>query len=383
MFGGNDPHAPVYEKLSKEFADEKKIVIEDSSAVSDEAWKTKVMTSFQNGDEPDVLYYFTGAAAKPLIDENKVVPVAEIQNEVAKYGANINSAYSNPYCVTLKGMVEGMFVNTSLFTDDLATYLEKDSWTWDEFMDISTKLNAKEVTPVALGAIDIPHYWIEHAILAKNGPEAFKKIPTEAEFKEADGTKGKAADGWIDALKLFNVAAEANVFGTTKGDQNNESATQSFLDGKSAMYIDGSWFAGSIKDTTKATPSNVKMYPFPTFADKDGNHTVYTQSGFTSGFYITRKAWENPAKKQLAIDFVLKQTSAAAIKDYCVAAFGIPADESVKLDNLTALQQSMVDLLTRTKANTTLPLSDQSAAGSFADLVSASNYFLKADLNQI
>lgn len=38
-------------------------------------------------------------------------------------------------------IVEGIFVNTELFTGDLASYLDKDVWTWDDFHEIADEVH--------------------------------------------------------------------------------------------------------------------------------------------------------------------------------------------------------------------------------------------------
>ena len=383
MFGGTDPHAKVYEQLIKEFEKETGKKVGDSSQVSDEDWKTSVVSSFVSGDEADVLFFFTGANAKPFIENNKVVSIEEIRKEYPDYAKNIPDDRLDSHAVTLKGMVEGMFVNTELLTGDMSKYATMDKWSWDDFMAVCDGLTKAGKTPVALGAQEVPHYWIEHLVLGMNGPEAFKNIPSEADFNAATGEGNTAADKWIKALKMFNVLDQKGVFGANHGNSKNDAATTAFLGGNAGMYVDGSWFAGSVTNETKAKPDKVKMIPFPAIPEElGGMNKFYSQSGFTTGFYISRKAWENEEKRDLAVKFVEKMTSDAAIKAYCEAAGGIPASPTVKVDGLTPLGESMNGVIALTEA-TTLPLSDLSKANTFPTLVSASAAYLNGEVNLI
>ena len=94
MFGGTDPHAETYEALLAAFEKKHDITIfelpvggsrvdlcniNDNSATSDEIWKTSVLTAFYSGVEPDVLFYFTGEVAKPLVTNDYVVSIEEIR----------------------------------------------------------------------------------------------------------------------------------------------------------------------------------------------------------------------------------------------------------------------------------------------------------------
>lgn len=372
MFGGKDSHGTTYQNIISQFEkDNKGVKIEDNSASSDEIWKSSVLSSFYSGSQPDVLYFFNGATAKPLVDNGYVVSIADIQKEYPEYAKNISPSVLDPYCIPLSGFVEGIFVNKALFTGDLAPYLEKTNWSWTDFMTVCSKLKDNDITPVALGGENEPHYWIEHLILAMNGKEAYNSIPKAADF---DGTTAK---GWVDALKLFNTLADAGVFGATKGIQQADSAKTLFKTGKAAMYLDGSWFAGQLEnsDGTKADgvtiePKNIGLVPFPSISKSmGGQEKVYMQSGFTSGFYISKKAWDNEQKRDLVVDFVMKMTSTAAITEFCKAAGGAPADPSVDLSaTQTPLQQSITGLPNRTQ-DSTLPLSDAAKSGSFQNLV--------------
>lgn len=79
MFGGTDPHAETYEALLAAFEKKHDVTITDNSATSDEIWKTSVLTAFYSGVEPDVLFYFTGEVAKPLVTNDYVVSIEEIR----------------------------------------------------------------------------------------------------------------------------------------------------------------------------------------------------------------------------------------------------------------------------------------------------------------
>jgi len=373
MFGGTDPHAETYEDLLAKFEEEHKVKISDNSATSDEIWKTSVLSAFYSGIAPDVLFYFTGETAKPLVTNDYVVSIAEIREEYPDYAKNISDSVMDPYAVTLKGFVEGVFVNTELFTGDLASYLEKDVWTWDDYHDIAEKLIAKEIIPFAFGATDVPHYWIEHTVLSVVGPDAFTDIKTSIDEK---------LDDWVKALQLINYFADLDWFGPTKGNQEHAIAEALFKSGDAAMILDGSWFAGGFDETTTVKASKMKMMPFPAVpTSKSGRNEVYMQSGFTSGFYISRQAWDNPEKRDLAVKLVEYMTNTEAVKAFCLTG-GIPADPSVTIENQSQLQISMNSMPGRT-VSATLPLSDAAKATTFATLVAGANDYITGNEENI
>jgi raffinose/stachyose/melibiose transport system substrate-binding protein len=367
MFGGTDPHAETYESLLAAFEEEHKVKINDSSATSDEIWKNSVISAFYVGNDPDVLFYFTGATAKPLVDNKKVVSVTDIRKVYPDYAKNISASVLDPYAVPFKGFVEGVFVNTEFFTGDLAPYLEKDVWTWEDYHQICAKLIAKNVVPFALGANDVPHYWIEHLVLGTLGPEAFQDIEDSITNHQ---------DKWVEALMHLHDFAELGWFGPTKGNQLHAIADAAFKSGDAAMILDGSWLAGSFSEETEVKASKLKMMPFPAIPTSEGGkNTVYMQSGFTSGFYISKKAWDDPAKRDLCVKLVEKMTNTASIATFITKTGGIPADASVQISNQNNLHISMNSMSSRIQV-AVLPLSDVAKAGTFIELVQGANDYL-------
>lgn len=72
----------------------------------------------------------------------------------------------------------------------------------------------------------------------------------------------------------------------------SEDARTYFLNGEAAMYLDGSWFGVPADDTAQAkvTQKDIQLVPFPSYTDSQ-NQPGTVLSGFTSGWYISRKCW--------------------------------------------------------------------------------------------
>ncbi len=379
MFGGTDPNALVYEEIIEQFQIDHDVMINDTSATSNEIWKTSVVSSFYSGTEPDVLFFFTGATAAPFVENDMVVSIEEIRTEYPDYASNISDNVLDPYAIPIKGFVEGVFVNTELFTGELASYLDKDVWTWQDYHDIADELIARDIIPFAFGAEDVPHYWIEHLVLGFNGPDAFFNIPEPGSFTGTASTP--EGEKWVEALSMLNQLADEGWFGDTRGNQKNEIANELFKSGQAAMILDGSWFAGGIEGTS-VDPDETIMMPFPAIPESEGGMNKYfMQSGFTSGFYITRQAWEDEAKRELAIEFIKAQTNTEAIEAYAGLG-GIPSDPSAVVEDLNGISVSMNTMPGRTDT-ATLPLSDASVAGSFTELVKKSAAYLEGSMDEI
>ena len=88
------------------------------------------------------------------------------------------------------------------------------------------------------------------------------------------------------------------------------------------MQLEGSWYAKGIPDQV-----NTVVIPFPVLPDGKAEPGSMV-GGISSGFYITRKAWEDPEKRDAAVKFVMAHTEKEAVSIY----WGGNGQAAVKLD---------------------------------------------------
>ena len=91
-YGGDDGNRKNYENAVKAYEEATGNTILDASATSNEEWKAKVLTDFETGTEPDVLFFFTNADAEPFIQAGKVVDLAAIRAEYPDYASNMRDS---------------------------------------------------------------------------------------------------------------------------------------------------------------------------------------------------------------------------------------------------------------------------------------------------
>ena len=120
-FAGEDGNAQNFKNAVAAWEKETGNTVEDASATSDETFKTRVLTDFETGSEPDVLFFFNGADANNFIEAGKVVSIDEIRGEYPDYAANMNDDLitaslvdGKKYAVPVNGFWEAMFVNTEV-----------------------------------------------------------------------------------------------------------------------------------------------------------------------------------------------------------------------------------------------------------------------------
>lgn len=322
-FGGTDAFAPGYQEMIRVFCQNNpEIKIADESIVSSETWKAKIISDFAAGNEPDVLFFFTGADARQLIRKEKVVPLSTIRLQYPDYGGNIKpqvmeymTEYNgNIYALPVRGIWEGLFCNRDLFSS-YGMPLPKD---WQSLIEAIAGFAKEDITPIAISFTDVPHYLIEHLVLAAGGVQEHRFVPL------AGIGISQYPKSWITALEQFRVFTNLGAFAPEAWTSTNDMAQQMFLDKRAAMILNGSWFCGMVEDT-----ENTLVLPFPAMPDSKMQPGEIV-SGYSMGFYITQKAWTNSEKRDAAVKFVSDMTSDDAIVSFSQGA-GIPtADIDVK-----------------------------------------------------
>ncbi|MDF2843760.1 MAG: family 1 extracellular solute-binding protein [Herbinix sp.] len=323
MYGGTDPNAANYQAINEQFMkDYDYITIEDDSQSADQDWKTKIAADFAVGNEPDVIQYFTDANASDVLAADKFVTVDEIKAVYPEYaGDTLDSALaasSNPdgvsRAVPTTGYWEGLFVNKDLF-DQYQLELPTD---WDKLLKAIDVFKQNDIVPIAVSLNNVPHYWIEFLMLAAAGPDGYKSVPETA------------PEDWCKGLDLFKTLRDLGAFPVDTDTIDNDFAGEMFKNKQAAMQLDGSWYAGGIVDQ-----DNTVLVSFPTVPGGKAE-AGFIVGGISSGFYITKKAWEDPDKRDAAVKFVMAHTSSAAVQVYWNGN-GQAAAAVTAVDNMTPL----------------------------------------------
>lgn len=72
-FAGTESNVELYQETIKEWEKETGNKVEDSSGTADETFKARVISDFETGAEPDVMFYFNGNDSNPFVEAGKVV----------------------------------------------------------------------------------------------------------------------------------------------------------------------------------------------------------------------------------------------------------------------------------------------------------------------
>ena len=318
-FAGEDTNAQNYKDAVAAWEAETGNTVIDTSATSDETFKTRVVTDFETGSEPDVLFFFNGADSNSFIEADKVVSIDEIRSVYPDYASNMNDDLitaslvdNKKYAVPVNGYWEAMFVNTEVL-DAAGVSVPGAGYTMDQFKEDCAKIKDAGYTPIAAALGNIPHYWWEYAIFNNQSPETHLEIP--ADVSDANG------QAWVAGMNDIKELYELGCFPDNTLSATDDETFAMFTDGKAAFLIDGSWKVGGIVGACQSDPEDPstldadKLAHFDvTYVPGQGDRKATDLiGGLSSGYFITRQAWEDPEKQAAAVSFVEHMTSDSVV----------------------------------------------------------------------
>lgn len=314
-FAGEDGNAQNFKTAVDAWCKQTGNTVADTSATSDETFKTRVITDFETGSEPDVLFFFNGADANSFIEAGKVVSIDEIRKEYPDYATNMNDDLiadslvdGKKYAVPVNGYWEAMFVNTEVL-DAAGVSLPGAGYTWDQFKSDCQKIKDAGYAPIACALGNIPHYWWEFAIFNHTSPATHLNVP-----ESVDSDQGAA---WVAGMEDIKELYEAGFFPENTLSATDDETFAMFTEGKAAFLIDGSWKVGGIVNACQSDPEDPstldteKLAKFDvTYVPGQGERKATDLiGGLSMGYYITAKAWEDPARRDAAVSFISYMTS--------------------------------------------------------------------------
>ena len=342
-YGGDDGNRKNFENAVAAYEEATGNKVNDGSATSNEEWKAKVLTDFETGSEPDVLFFFTNADAEPFITANKVVSIDEIRAEYPDYAANMKdsmmatAADGKHYSVPSSGFWENMFVNKTVL-EACGVAMPGPDYTWDQFLADCQTILDNGYTPIACSLFEVPHYWFEFAVM-NNGTLANQlEVPTLNE----DGTlhDDAVAQKWVAALSDLKELYDLGYFPKNTLTASDAETVAMFGDGEAAFLIDGSWKVGYFNENHGDELENYSVSFVPGKGERKATEAI---GGISMGYFITRKAWDDPAKREAAVKFVETLTSDETLSTFVTTEVTALVN-GAKPTGLNALQQTAADV---------------------------------------
>lgn len=340
-YGGDDGNRKNFENAVAAYEEATGNKVNDGSATSNEEWKAKVLTDFETGSEPDVLFFFTNADAEPFITANKVVSIDEIRAEYPDYAANMKdsmmatAADGKHYSVPSSGFWENMFVNKTVL-EACGVAMPGPDYTWDQFLADCQTILDNGYTPIACSLFEVPHYWFEFAVMNNGTMAGQLDIPTV----DADGKLDAVGEKWVAALNDLKDLYERGYFPKNTLTASDAETVAMFGEGEAAFLIDGSWKVGYFSENHADELDNYSVSFVPAKGERKATEAI---GGISMGYFITRKAWDDPAKREAAVKFVETLTSDETLSTFVTTEVTALVN-GAKPAGLNALQQTAADV---------------------------------------
>lgn len=341
-YGGDDGNRKSFEAAVEDYEKATGNQVVDGSALSNEEWKTKVLTDFITGSEPDVLFYFTNADADSFINAGKVVSIEEIREVYPDYATNMKQSMmtvadnGKHYAVPSTGYWESLFVNKSVL-QACNVEIPGPDYTWDQFLQDCATIAQAGYVPIACSLYEVPHYWFEFMVMNHGTAENHLQIP------QLDGNNklidSPASRKWIAALEDIKMLYDAGYFPSNTLTATDAQTVEMFAKGEAAFMIDGSWKVGYFSEKYPGCLDDYVVSYVPGRGNRQASDAI---GGISMGYFITRKAWENPEKQKAAVEFVFHMTSEEVLSTFITTEMTALLD-GAEATGLNVIEQSAAD----------------------------------------
>ena len=109
-------------------------------------------------------------------------------------------------------------------------------------------------------------------------------------------------------------------------------------DGDAAFLIDGSWKIGYFQENNADNLEDFALSYVPGNGDRKATDLV---GGISMGYYITKKAWDDPEKRDAAVKFVEHMTSDEVVSVFATTSVTALKNGVIPSDDLDVLQLSL------------------------------------------
>ena len=335
-YGGDDGNRANFEAAVAEYEAQTGNKVNDGSATSNEEWKARVLTDFETGSEPDVLFFFTNADAEPFVSAGKVVSIDEIRAEYPDYATNMKDSMlavasdGKNYAVPSYGYWENMFVNKSVL-DACGIEVPGPDYTWDQFLADCQTILDNGYTPIACSLVEVPHYWFEFVVMNNGSLANHLDVPASMD--------DPAAAKWVAGLNDIKDLYDRGFFPKNTLTATDAETVAMFGEGEAAFLIDGSWKVGYFTGNHEDTLEDYVISYVPGKGERPASDAI---GGISMGYFITRKAWDDPEKREAAVEFVSYLTSDEVLSKFVTTEVTALVN-GAKPEGLNVLQQSAAD----------------------------------------
>jgi raffinose/stachyose/melibiose transport system substrate-binding protein len=341
----------VIEQINGEFKAANADVEIVTESYPDQPYQQKIKIYATAKQLPDVFKYWSfSTLLKPLVDGSYVVPLDRGDFEKLGYlpGALDSNVYGGKlYGIPVSGDLWVIYYNKKLFKE---ADVDKVPATLDELVALVPKFKAKGIIPVTTDGKDAWPLSITFEQLAWriSGDASLAQKALERKIRFTDPVFVRAAH------ELWKLV-QAGVFQEDLMVSDYGAARNLFGQGKSAMYLMGSWELGLGSDTAFSDEfrANVDAFKFPTIAGGKGK-TDDLMAWF-GGNYVVSASSKNRDLGVKYLQFYAKRFPVLAWDKQAT----FPAQKVEPRPNDTVVAKSLLKIAAEAKATSGTPMGDR------------------------
>ena len=204
------------------------------------------------------------------------------------------------YGVPLEVAEYAVYYNKAIFADVGIAIPKAGKFTVEKFLEIVKIFRAKGIIPVAIGNQDrgdASNMLFQGLLIRFAGVKKLEGLITrETSWSDPD---------IVAAFTYMKQLIDAKVFPRNMNRLKYKQGRELFVQGKSAMYVEGTWFFGKIADANGKLPQSLQgklgAMDYPIVNGGKGNHAIERMTG---GSYVIRKSSRYTKEAVQFLDFM-------------------------------------------------------------------------------
>ena len=282
------------------------VTIQEEAIGDQTAYYTKLKTLAASNDLPDV-FVCKGSELSMFAQNEVVAPLNDILDADPEWrDGYIPSSFND---LSSGGMIYGVpysmlsthviYYNSLILAD-----VGYDSFpaTWDEFLDLISKLKAKGITPFALGNKE---QWVANSCVLSTLGDRFTGSDWFRGLINKDGESFTDQE-FVDGLAALQQLSTVGAFNADMNSINGDQSKTLYFNGTAAMFTDGSWAIGAMTENCPKEIYDVtEVAVFPAANGGKGNPKAMS-GGSGSGLAVGINGYEEKKETIAALlKFVL------------------------------------------------------------------------------
>ncbi|WP_416147489.1 ABC transporter substrate-binding protein [Salipaludibacillus sp. HK11] len=304
-------------------------------SVAHNDYSTRLTTRAAGGELPDIFQITPISALTNIVNSGSAGSISDFKDHWIDEGLLTEDSLSE---FTMDGEVYALPINSNptqfIYYDvDMLSDVGYDSFpeSYDEFIQLINDLNDADITPISLGNSSP---WVLQSVYLSGIADRF----TGSDFLDQvqSGERKFTDSDFVEALEVIEELVELEAFNEDLNTIDNQQMVNNFLQGNSAMVIDGNWSSATIAENSP-DDKNIDIAIFPL----GDSNTIPTTMGNVSAINS-----DLSEEKRAAVETFLKEVyNEDVFSGFLSLGKPVPGDIDIPEEDLDPLSVKMIELI--------------------------------------